>query len=340
MPSSWFPQPTVAPLRGKPVMRWGIVAPGAIADYFASAVLAHTDQRIVAVASRSAERAEAFAARHGIESSYGSYEQLVHDPDVQIVYVAAPHSEHLPLGLQAISAGKRVLIEKPIALSAHEAEQIAVAAKSGGVLAAEAMWTRYLPQFDVLHTVLERGDLGMIRLATADVGWQMGPDAPTRFFDPAQGGGAALDMGVYGYWFAQFAIGRPAHVLALGSMTDTGVDDQAVVALATSDGRFASVTTSMVVTNSGLAAVHGTSGTARFLDPFVFPARFLVECNGEVHEWRDTSGLQMRDGLAWQTTSLAHAIAQGMTDSPVHSIDDAISVLRTIDIVRDQLSRT
>ena len=337
MLSSWFPSPTVAPLRGGPVLRWGILAPGGIADYFAHAVLTHTNQRIVAVASRSAERAAAFAARHGIDRSYGSYEQLVHDPDVQIVYVAAPHSEHLPLGLQAIAAGKHVLIEKPLALSAHEAEQITAAATSSGVLAAEAMWTRYLPQFDVLHTILERGDLGIIRLATADVGWQMGPDAPPRFFDPAQGGGAALDMGVYGYWFAQFAIGRPARVRALGSMTDSGVDDQAVVALATSDGRFASVTTSMAVTNSGLAALHGTGGTARFLDPFVFPARFLVERSGEVHEWRDVSGLEMRDGLAWQTTALAHIIAQGMTDSPVHSIDDAISVLRTIDNVRDQL---
>ena len=145
-------------------------------------------------------------------------------------------------------------------------------------------------------------------------------------------------MGVYGYWFAQFAIGRPAKVRALGSMTDTGVDDQAVVAPATSDGSFASVTTSMAVTNSVLAAVHGTSGTARFLDPFVFPARFLVECNGELHEWQDTSGLHMRDGLAWQTTALANTIAQGMTDSPAHNIGDAISVLRTIDTVRDQLS--
>lgn len=98
---------------GVPVLRWGIVALGAIADYFARAVRAHTDQRIVAVASRSAERAEAFASRYSIDRRYGSYEQLMNDPEVQIVYVAAPHREHLPLGLQAISAGKHVLIEKP-----------------------------------------------------------------------------------------------------------------------------------------------------------------------------------------------------------------------------------
>ena len=105
MQSDWFPPPSVAALRGVPVLRWGIVALGAIADYFARAVRAHTDQRIVAVASRSAERAEAFASRYSIDRSYGSYEQLMNDPEVQIVYVAAPHSEHLPLGLQAISAG-------------------------------------------------------------------------------------------------------------------------------------------------------------------------------------------------------------------------------------------
>jgi predicted dehydrogenase len=336
---NWFPPSTVAPLRGGPVLGWGVVAPGGIADYFTSAVLAHTDQPVVAVASRSGERAATFAARHGIERSYGAYEQLLADRNVDIVYVAAPHSEHKPLGLAAIAAGKHVLIEKPLALSAAEATEIADQARAVGVFAAEAMWTRYLPQFDVLTKVIERGDLGTIRLATADVGWQMGPDAPSRLFDPAQGGGAALDMGVYGYWFAQFAIGRPEHVLALGSLTDTGVDDQSVVAIAGLDGRFASVTTSMAVTNSGLGAIHGTGGTARFLEPFVFPAAFLVDAEGTTHEWRDTSGLTMRDGLAWQTSAIATMIDDGLTDSPVHSLDDAVSVLRTIDTVRDQLNR-
>jgi hypothetical protein len=122
-------------------------------------------------------------------------------------------------------------------------------------------------------------------------------------------------------------------------MTSTGVDEQAVVAIAGPDGRQAAVTTSMAVTASGLAAIHGTRGSARFLDPFVFPARFVVEIAGDRHEWHDTSGLALRAGLAWQTTALAHHIAAGRTDSPVHSLDDAISVLRTIDAVRAQLSR-
>ncbi|HEX5271027.1 MAG TPA: hypothetical protein VFW33_11085, partial [Gemmataceae bacterium] len=195
------------------------------------------------------------------------------------------------------------------------------------------------PQFGVLHQVLSRGDLGPVRLATADVGWQTGPDAPPRFFDPAQGGGAALDMGVYGYWFAQFAIGRPVRIQALGSMTSSGVDDQAVVALAAEGSRHASVTTSMAVTSSGLAAIYGSTGSMQFLEPFVFPARFVVTTAGESHEWRDTSGLTGRAGLAWQASALASLVAEGARDSPAHSLDDAISVMRTIDAVRRQLAQ-
>jgi predicted dehydrogenase len=334
---NWFPDARVPALRGGAALRWGVLAPGSIADDFTATLLANTDQRVIAVASRSVERAARFAARHGIERVAGSYEQLVADPEVDVVYVAAPHSEHRALSLLAISAGKHVLIEKPIALSAAEAEEIAAAARSAGVLAAEAMWTRYLPQFDVLQQVLGRGDLGLVRLATADVGWKLGPDAKPRMLDPALGGGAVLDMGVYGYWFAQFAIGRPVRIQAVGSMTGSGVDDQAVVAIAGPENRHASVTTSMAVMNSGLAAIYGTGGSARFLEPFVFPARFAVSTVGGIREWRDPSGLAGRAGLAWQATALAYFVAEDMRDSPVHSLDDAISVMRTIDAVRHQL---
>jgi predicted dehydrogenase len=299
--------------------------------------LANSDQRITAVASRSQERAYAFAQRHGIATAHGSYEALVADPDIDIVYVAAPHAQHKSLALLAINAGKHVLIEKPLALNAAEGKDIKDAAGTKGVLAAEAMWTRYLPQFDVLQQVIDRGDLGAIRLASADVGWQIPLDPTSRFFDPALGGGAALDMGVYGYWFAQFAIGRPTAVAAVGSLTSTGVDDQSITSLTGTQGRYASVTTTMQATNSGLGSIIGTVGSAHFLDPFVFPARFAVTADNTSHTWEDSSGLRLRQGLVWQTAAIAQYVADGRTDSPVHSLDDAISVLATIDSVRQQL---
>jgi predicted dehydrogenase len=336
--ATWFPQSQVPPLRGGPVLRWGVLGPGTIANDFTATMHRNTDQRVIAVGSRSLDRAGRFAADHGVDRAYGSYEPLLTDPDVDIVYVATPHSEHHRLALSVLAAGKHVLIEKPIAMSAAQAEEISAAAISADRLAAEAMWTRYLPQFDVLRQVMDRGDLGDVRLATADVGWQITSDPSARFLDPGLGGGAALDMGVYGYWFARFAIGTPVEVRVVGSVTDTGVDDQSVVALRADHGRHASVTTSMAVTNSGLAAVYGTAGRAQFVDPFVFPARFVVHTAGDAHHWQDTSGLMLRSGLAWQSAALAQWITDGIYDSPVHGLGDAIAVMRIIDDVRRQLT--
>ena len=338
MTTSWFPPTRVAALRGGPTLRWGIVAPGQIADDFASTVLANTDQTIHAVASRSAQRALRFAERHHIDLAYEDYEKLLADPLVDIVYIAAPHAEHHRLALAVIDAGKHVLVEKPFTVSADQAIEVAAAARTSGVFAAEALWTRYLPQFDVLEQIMKRGDLGTIRLATAEVGWRIDPDSDHRLLDPAQAGGVSLDMGVYGYWFAHFAIGVPKEVKVLGSRLVSGVDEQSVVAIAGAHARHASVTTSFAVTNTGHASIVGTEGSAAFHEPFMFPAPFVVKTGHGEHQWSEGSGLKLREGLAWQTTSIAHYIHEGLIESPVHSLDDSIAVMRTIDMVRRQVN--
>jgi predicted dehydrogenase len=337
MTDDWFPVSAVPPLRGGPVLRWGVMGPGGIANDFTNAIHRHSEQRVIGVASRSSERAAQFAARHSVQWAYGRYEDLLTNPEIDIVYIATPHSEHHRLALMTLSAGKHALIEKPIALSAKQAQEIQLAAAAADRLAAEAMWTRYLPQFDVLKQVLDRGDLGDVCLATADVGWQAEENWSDRMFDPALGGGAALDMGVYGYWFAHFALGPAVEIRAFGSVTDRGADDQSVVALRTADARHASVTTSMRVANSGLAAVYGTAGRAHFTRPFVFPGRFTVHAGAATHDWRDRSGLAQRDGLAWQACAIAQWISEGIRDSPVHSLEDSLAVMRVIDEVRRQI---
>ena len=311
MPSSWFPKSSVTPLRGGPVLRWGIVAPGVIADYFATTVLANTDQR--SSRWRRAPPSEAPRSPSATASSAATLRTISCSPTLRSTSSTSPRrtASIKRSAWLAIAAGKHVLIEKPLALSAAEAEEIAAAARVRRGAGGRGDVDPLPPPVRRAEPILERGDLGTIRLATADVGWQMGADAPPRFFDPAQGGGAALDMGVYGYWFAQFAIGRPQRVRALGSLTAPASTTRRSWPSRRRTAGFASVTTSMAVTNSGLAAIHGTAGTARFLEPFVFPARFVVEVGGDSHEWHDTSGLTMRDGLAWQTTALADFIAQG-----------------------------
>ncbi|WP_349899004.1 Gfo/Idh/MocA family protein [Parafrigoribacterium soli] len=332
-----LPQPRVTPLRGGPVLRWGVLAPGEIARDFVTTLHSNTDQRVHAVASRSAERAATFAATHGIPRSYDAYEQLVADPAIDVVYIAAPHSEHRTLALLAISAGKNVLIEKPIAVTASQAEEIAAAAASAGVFAMEAMWSRYLPQADVIAQLLEAGRLGDVQLVSVDLGWQFPFDRAARIFEPKLGGGAMLDAGVYSLWFSQFVLGAPKTVLATGSLAATGVDAQSAVALTSASGAQASITTSILVNTAGLASIYGTDARLEFESGFVFPARFrLVTADAEL-SWRDESGLQGRDGLAWEAVALANYVAEGRKQSPVHSLADSIALMRTIDEVRAQL---
>jgi predicted dehydrogenase len=331
-----LPHPDIPPLRGGPTLRWGVLAPGEIANDFVSTLHANTDQRAVAVASRSAERAEAFAAKHGIATHYAGYEQLVADQDVDVVYVAAPHSEHRSLALLAIAAGKHVLIEKPIALNAVEAREIAAAARAAGVFAMEAMWTRYLPQSAVIAQLLEDGALGDVKLVTVNLGWQSAFDPTSRGYDPKLGGGTMLDAGVYSLWFSHFVLGAPTSVQASGILAATGVDAQAIVTL-DHDGRAQSmVSTTMLVNAPGLATIHGTNASLETTRNFVFPAGFTVTAGDERLEWTN-EGPEGRDGLAWQAAALARYVHDGRTDSPIHSLNDAIEIMETIDAVRAQL---
>lgn len=226
-----LPPSTAVALRGGPVVRWGVLAPGHIAEDWVATLHANSDQRVVAVASRSAQRAEDFAGRYGIPSAYDSYSALLADPLVDVVYLAAPHSLHRELALLVIAAGKHVLIEKPIALTAAEAREIAAAASAAGVFAGEAMWSAYLPQSTVIARLLRDGVLGEPKSVTADFGHSGTFDATSRAYDPALGGGALLDLGVYPVWFAHFALGAPDRVLAAGELAPTGVDAQASLVL-------------------------------------------------------------------------------------------------------------
>ena len=165
--------PSPRPFSDGPSLGWGVIGPGWIAARFVTALLECTRQRLVAVASRSEARAKSFADKFEARSSYGSYDHLLMDPEVDAVYVATPHNEHARLALMAVAAGKHVLVEKPFATSAEEARDVVESARGAGVLAMEAMWTRYLPGFDVLRQVLESGEVGEVAEVSADFGFML-----------------------------------------------------------------------------------------------------------------------------------------------------------------------
>ncbi|RKR73454.1 putative dehydrogenase [Frondihabitans australicus] len=337
-----FPQAAPTPLRGMPALRWGVVGAGGIAGDFIDAMHAHTDQRAVAVASRSPEKGARFAAAHGVDRVVETVEQLAMSPDIDVVYVATPHTAHRAGALAAIAGGKSVLIEKPMATSEAEAQEIADAAREACVFAMEAMWTVFRPDFAAVSALLDERVLGDVVLADASVAWRQDLGADSRMTNPALGGGAILDMGVYAYWFAQYATGRATSVSAKGRILPNGVDLDAVTALTGASGALATASTSLRTTADGRASISGTAGSLRFVDNFVFPARFAVTvaegAGAGTHEWSDPAMLLGRQGLAYEAAGVAALVAAGAVEAPRHTLDDAVALARTSDAVRAALS--
>jgi predicted dehydrogenase len=334
LPNPRFPDP-----RDAPTLRWGILAPGEIAADFVTALNRHTDQRVVAVGSRNQQRSEAFATRLGVDRAYGSYEQLVNDADVDVVYVASPHSEHEKHALLAIEAGKHVLVEKPFAASAAEARRIVDAARAAGVFAMEAMWTRYLPQTDIVRQLLEQGALGNVSLVTADFGGSAPFDPASRLFDPALAGGALLDLGVYVVSWASFVLGEPTSIFAAGTLAATGVDAQGSLLLSTAAGAQALLNAGLLAPTSSLSVIAGDLARIEMGSPFwgASGLRVVDKAGVVVAEWRDDFDRPYREGLCYQAAALARFVAAGLTESPLHGLDETISILETIDEARRQV---
>lgn len=336
-----LPEPEILlPDRGEPALRWGVVAPGWIAGYFVAAVSRHTAQRVDAVASRSRDRAEAFAAEHGVARAYGSYAQLVEDPALDVVYIAAPQSEHLALGLLAIAAGKHVLIEKPLAVNAVDARVLVEAARAAGVLLMEAMWSRYQPQAALVRRLLVEGVIGEVGWVAADHGQAVPRDPAHRLYRPELGGGALLDLGIYPVQLDSMVLGAPTGITAVGALTDTGVDAYATLTLAHGPGVQSTLATNMLTRTPTTAVIAGSEGRIEIEGPFHIPTAVTVhdlDLFGRRLHWRDETGVALLDGLAWEATALARYVGDGRTESPLHTLDETVSILETIDEARRQL---
>jgi predicted dehydrogenase len=332
-----LPTPTNAPLLGGPVLRWGIVAPGGIGHDWVAAVREHTDQQIVAVGSRSAERAAEFARQHAIPRAYGAVAALVEDPGVDAVYVAAPHSEHARLALAAIAAGKHVLVEKPFTTTVADARAVAAAARDAGVFAMEAMWSRFLPQTTVIDRLLRDGEIGEPVHACAQFGGAIPVERTSRLFDPALGGGCLLDLGVYTSWFVRFTLGPGELAGVLGHIGETGVEDHAV--LTTRHGGATGVSASSFAAElPSHAFVSGTRGRIEIEPPFWAPGGFLMTTrDGMLREWSDPSAVLGRAGLAYPVVAAAAHIDAGLLDAPEHPLDAVCDVLGVLEQARARI---
>lgn len=335
-----LPTPRTPDPMSAPPLRWGVLGPGGIATALVTTLHANTRQRLVAVGSRSQERAEQFAARFGAERAYSSYEQLVADPEVDIIYVATPHSEHLANALLAIGAGKHLLIEKAFTRNAGEARQVLDAARAAGVSVLEAMWTRFLPHIDVVRQLLADGALGDIETVFADHGQWFAEDPEFRLFDPAKAGGAMLDLGVYPVSFTNFVLGAPGRVLARGTTAFTGVDRQISGILDEYAGHPHAqtiISTTLAAKTPTVGLISGSLARVEIPGDFYGPQRVrFVTRDGEVG-MSDEPAIAAHYGLCYEAAHLATMIAEGRQESDLLPWSDTLAVMETMDELRRQV---
>lgn len=328
---------TVPDPQAAPPLRWGILAPGGIANKFAEAVRDLTAGTVVAVGSRDGGRAGDFAARHGIPRSYAGYEQLVRDDEVEAVYVASPHSAHRDHALLAIGAGKHVLIEKALARNGSEVEEIFAAAEAGGVFAMEAMWTRHLPHIAWVRDRIASGAIGEIVTVTADHGQSLDLPAAHRLKNPDLAGGAILDLGVYPVSFVVDLLGAPREVRAVGRLTETGVDGHVSMVLGYPGRALAQIDTTLWTKTPTTAVVSGTEGSIEidgdFYGPGLVRLRRADRTRSVVEEWDGS----VDNGFQFQAAEVARCVAEGRHESERMTWDSSRAVMAVMDEARRQV---
>ena len=314
-------------------LRWGFLSAGGIANAVAD------DFRIAgitiqAVGARDLARANEFADKFAIPNRHQGYEALVNDPEVDAIYVSTPHPWHHEHALLALNAGKHVLLEKPFTINAREAQEIKDLAASKKLFALEAMWTRFLPSMDAIFGVISSGVLGEIRLVTADHSQYL-PHVE-RLWDPALGGGALLDLGIYPVSFALRVLGLPKRATARATLTGQQVDETTSIIFEYENGAQAALTTCMSAAGPVTATVIGTYGRIEIDSPFYNQTSFNVyNQGGEVIQSYDEKieGI----GRQYQGLHLEKCVAEGLLESPTMSLTETVEIMQVMDALRAQI---
>lgn len=316
-------------------VRWGILATGLIARLFTSDLL-RMGHKVTAVGSRSQEAADRFAAQFGIAKAHGSYESLYTDPEVDVVYVATPHPMHAANSIAALEAGKHVLVEKPFTINAAEARKIVNLAERKGLVALEAMWTRFLPHMIRIREIVASGTLGEIRSVVADHTQDLPDDPRHRLNAMDLGGGALLDLGIYPISFAWDVLGAPKSIQATARFKATGADAE-VATLFRHAGDAVSLTVSISdAAGPNTATVIGTEARIDIDSVWYTPTNFRVYDNKRNVVEQFQSSVQGR-GMQYQAAELERLIRTGRSASDILPPAESIAIMQTLDTIRKQI---
>lgn len=317
------------------IVRWGILGPGRIAEKLVADFVHVPNARVVAVGSRSAERAADFARRHGIPRAHGSYQALIADPEVDVLYVATPHRQHRDVALAALHGGKALLIEKSFTTTVAGAEEVVALARVKGTFVMEAMWTRFQPVVVDARALIADGAIGEVFAVEADLGVDRAFDPKDRLFDLALGGGAMLDLGVYVVSFAQMVLGTPKSVVAQGTRFSTGADAESALLLDHGEGRRSMLINTLRHATPGQARILGSRGSIDILPRFHHPTAMVLNRSGAKGETRERAPLGA--GYAHQLIEVTECVLAGRTESAVMPLGDTLDVQRVMNAACEQL---
>lgn len=315
------------------MFRIGIIGAGWIAEKMAQAITSLKDIEITAISSRSIEKASAFASKHNIPKAYGSYAEMVADPEIDLVYIATPHSHHYEHSMLALESGKPVLVEKAFTANAAQAESLIRTAKDKGLFITEAIWTRYMPLSHKVKEIMESGIIGEPRIITATLCYMM--ENKERIVRPDLCGGALLDLGVYALNFARMYFGTDiVRTVSNCHLGPTGMDMHESISLSFADGRMANLQSGALCLNDRQGIISGTEGYIRIDN---------INCPESIEVWRNYELVQkfekpadMVNGYEYQVIECKRCIEKGLTESPMMPHEETVSIMKQMDSLRKE----
>ncbi len=317
----------------KEYYKWGIIGAGKISEKFAEGLKSSPKAECYAVASRDKEKAEAFASRYGFRKAYGSYEAMLNDPDVDIVYIATPNNLHYSNTIAALSAGKNVLCEKPFALNSQELAEMIKLARSKKLFLMEALWSRFLPSVIKVKELIESEQLGKAHVVQADFGFISEYNPEGRLFNPSLGGGSLLDIGIYPVFLSLFLFGYPDNISALSIKSPSGTDNTNGILFSYKDGKVSSLMSSFAVNLDTEARIFCDKGKITLNRMFHCPTSVTVSEGNSTQKFPiDFSG----NGYNYEADEVMRCLDLGLTESPDWNLNSSIELMKLLDEIRLQ----
>jgi predicted dehydrogenase len=316
-------------------VRWGILGTGSIASTFATDLRLAPGAELAAVGSRTLESATAFAERHDVARPHGSWAELAADPEVDVIYVATPHAAHFDATMACLEGGKAVLCEKPMTLDLATSAQLVQEARGRGLFLMEAMWMRCNPAVRAMVDMIRDGAIGEVTAVHAAFGLEGPFDPGHRLRDPALGGGALLDLGVYPINLAHLVLGPPATVLSWASLTGEGVDANTAMVFGYPSGAVASLTCGIVGATRNTAVITGTTGRIELPTNFFMPKQFTVHRGTAEPEVVDFGFEGM--GYQYEAIEVQRCLAAGELESPLMPHGTTQEIMNLLDHIRSEV---